>query len=169
MGAKTAVSDGKIDVLMAKLEKQRLELAADRKQLNMSKAQFAIFRKTYVENRKASDEVVDGADPMRRLKNIYLREFSEYEEEYEDCNIIEIAELKKRKATVEWLNTDDLVAKLIQEAAQKLQKLGEVGVDPVEELENRRFVERLLEVAAVNEEEVSGSRNDDTLLDIIED
>ena len=171
MGQKTAgtTNDGKIDVLMAKLEKQRLELAADRKQLNMSKAQFAIFRKTYVENRKASDEVVDGADPMRRLKNIYLREFSEYEEEYEDCNIIEIAELKKRKATVEWLNTDDLVAKLIQEAAQKLQKLGEVGVDPVEELENRRFVERLLEVAAVNEEEVSGSHVDDTLLDIIGD
>ena len=38
MGAKTAVSDGKIDVLMAKLEKQKAELAADRKQLNMSKA-----------------------------------------------------------------------------------------------------------------------------------
>ena len=106
---------------------------------------------------------------MRRLKNIYLREFDDDEEDYEDCNIVEIAELKKRKATVEWLNTDDLVAKLIQEAAQKLKKLGEVGVDPVEELENRRFVERLLEVAAVNEEEVSGSRNDDTLLDIIED
>ena len=112
---------------------------------------------------------MDGADPMRRLKNIYLRGFSEYEEEYEDCNIIEIAELKKRKAIVEWLNTDDLVAKLIQEAAQKLQKLGEVGVDPVEELENRRFVERLLEVAAVNEEEVNGSHVDDTLLDIIGD
>ena len=39
MGQKTATTnDGKIDVLMAKLEKQRLELAADRKQLNMSKA-----------------------------------------------------------------------------------------------------------------------------------
>ena len=106
---------------------------------------------------------------MRRLKNIYLREFSEYEEDYEDCNIVEIAELKRRKETVQWLNTDDLVAKLIQEAAQKLKKLGEVGIDPVEELENRRFVERLLEVAAVNEEEVYGSRNDDTLLDIIGD
>ena len=39
MGHKTAfASDGKIDVLMAKLEKQKAELAADRKQLNLSKA-----------------------------------------------------------------------------------------------------------------------------------
>lgn len=106
---------------------------------------------------------------MRRLKNIYLREWAEDEEDYEDCNIIEITELKKRKETVQWLNTDDLVAKLLKEAAQKLKKLGEVGIDPVEELENRRFVERLLEVAAVNEEEVEGSRIDDTLLDIIGD
>ena len=112
---------------------------------------------------------MDGADPMRRLKNIYLREWSEHEEDYEDCNFIEINELKKRKETVQWLNTDDLVAKLLKEAAQKLKKLGEVGIDPVEELENRRFVERLLEVAAVNEEEVEGSRIDDTLLDIIGD
>ena len=112
---------------------------------------------------------MDGADPMRRLKNIYLREWAEDEEDYEDCNIIEITELKKRKETVQWLNTDDLVAKLLKEAAQKLKKLGEVGIDPVEELENRRFVERLLEVAAVNEEEVEGSRIDDTLLDIIGD
>ena len=112
---------------------------------------------------------MDGADPMRRLKNIYLREWAEDEEDYEDCNIIEITELKKRKETVQWLNTDDLVAKLLKEAAQKLKKLGEVGIDPVEELENRRFVERLLEVAAVNEEEVEGTRIDDTLLDIIGD
>ena len=112
---------------------------------------------------------MDGADPMRRLKNIYLREWSEHEEDYEDCNIIEITELKKRKETVQWLNTDDLVAKLLKEAAQKLKKLGEVGIDPVEELENRRFVERLLEVAAVNEEEVEGTRIEDTLLDIIGD
>ena len=100
MGQKIAVSDEKIDVLMAKLEKQKAELAADRKALNMSKAQYAIFRKTYIENRKASDEVVDGADPMRRLKNIYLREWGDSEEEYEDCNIIEIAELKKKKETM---------------------------------------------------------------------
>ena len=56
----------------------------------MSKAEYAIFRKTYVELRKQSDLVVDSNDPFKRLKNIYLRDFDEFEEDYTDCNILEI-------------------------------------------------------------------------------
>lgn len=63
----------------------------------MSKHEFALFRKTYLDLRKQSDLKVDADNPMLRLKNMILREFDEYEEDYEDCNVMEVIELKKRK------------------------------------------------------------------------
>lgn len=84
---------------------------------------------------------MDSNDPFKRLKNIYLREFDEFEEDYDDCNILEIQELKKRKAMNKWINEDDLITQLIKEAALKLSKQTEVGVDPVEAELNTRFVE----------------------------
>ena len=75
------------------MSKQRESLAADRKQLKMTKYEYGIFRKTYIDLRKQSDACVDSNEPMLRMKNIYLKQFDEDEEEYEDCNILEIAEL----------------------------------------------------------------------------
>ena len=46
--------------------------------------------------------------------------------------------------------------------------MAEVGVDPVEAALNQKFVERLLEVANVNVDEVEGTHAE-TLLDIIQD
>ena len=106
----------KIDQLMQKMTAKREELAKDRKRMNMSKDEYAIFRKQYLDARKQSDQVVDEDNPLR-LKNMYLRQFDEYEEAYEDCNEFEIAELKKRKQFTTWLYEDDLIKKLIQEAA----------------------------------------------------
>jgi len=40
--------------------------------------------------------VVDAENPMLRLKNIYLKQFTPFEKHYRDCNIYEVAELKKR-------------------------------------------------------------------------
>ena len=40
-----------------------------------------------------------------------------------------------------WINEDDLITQLIKEAALKLSKQTEVGVDPVEAELNTRFVE----------------------------
>ena len=106
----------KIDQLMQKMTAKREELAKDRKRMNMTKDEYAIFRKQYLDARKQSDQVVDEDNPLR-LKNMYLRQFDEYEEAYEDCNEFEIAELKKRKQFTTWLYEDDLIKKLIQEAA----------------------------------------------------
>ena len=75
----------------------------------MSKHEYAIFRKTYLDLRKESDAIVDEEQPMLRLKNMVLREFDEYEEDYEDCNVMEINELKKRKQINKWINEDDLI------------------------------------------------------------
>lgn len=83
---------------------------------------------------------MDEQTPMLRLKNIYLREWAEDEAEFEDCNIYERNELMKRREIDKWLS-DDLISKLIEEAAKKLNKMGEVGVDPVEAELNTRFVE----------------------------
>ena len=91
---------------------KREELAKDRKKMNMTKDEYAIFRKQYLDARKQSDQVVDEDNPLR-LKNMYLRQFDEYEEAYEDCNEFEIAELKKRKQFTTWLYEDDLIKKLI--------------------------------------------------------
>ena len=46
--------------------------------------------------------------------------------------------------------------------------MAEVGVDPVEADLNQKFVERLLEVANVNVDEVEGTHTE-SLLDIIQD
>ena len=97
-----------------------------------------------------------------------LREFDEYEEEYEDCNVMEVLELQKRKNIMKWINEDDLIMQLIKSAAQNLQKLGEVGEDPVEARLNTKFVKKLLKVAKVQFEEVDGTHLE-TLLDIIGD
>jgi len=134
------MNNTKIDELMNKMKAQQAELAEDRKQLRLSKHQYAIFRRTYIEERKRSDKVVDEENPMLRLKNIYLREWAEDEVEFDDCNIYERNELMKRREIDKWLS-DDLISKLIEEAAKKLNKMGEVGVDPVEAELNTRFVE----------------------------
>lgn len=105
---------------------------------------------------------------MLRLKNMVLREFDEYEEEYEDCNVLEVIELRKRKNILKWINEDDLIMQLIKSAAQNLQKMGEVGEDPVEARLNTKFVKKLLKVAKVQFEEVDGTHLE-TLLDIIGD
>lgn len=97
-----------------------------------------------------------------------LREFDEYEEEYEDCNVLEVIELRKRKNILKWINEDDLIMQLIKSAAQNLQKMGEVGEDPVEARLNTKFVKKLLKVAKVQFEEVDGTHLE-TLLDIIGD
>jgi len=140
MLAPRKMNNTKIDELMHKMKAQQAELAEDRKQLRLSKHQYAIFRRTYIEERKRSDKVVDEETPMLRLKNIYLKEWAEDETEFEDCNIYERNELMKRREIDKWLS-DDLISKLIEEAAKKLNKMGEVGVDPVEAELNTRFVE----------------------------
>lgn len=167
MQAPRKMNNTKIDALMNKMKAQQAELAEDRKQLRLSKHQYAIFRRTYIEERKKSDKVVDEQTPMLRLKNIYLREWAEDEAEFEDCNIYERNELMKRREIDKWLS-DDLISKLIEEAAKKLNKMGEVGVDPVEAELNTRFVEQLLQVAEVNLAEVDGTHCEN-LIDIIKD
>ena len=111
----------RVDVLMAKMQAKQDELLADRKRMKMSKEEYAIFRKSYLDYRKQSDAVVDAENPDLRLRNMYLKQFDEYEEAYEDCNSTEIAELKKRKRFTNWIYEDDLIEKLIQDAAHKLQ------------------------------------------------
>ena len=133
----------------------------------MTKHEYAIFRKFYIELRKMSDLKVDGSEPMTRLKNLYLRQFDKNETEYADCNEEEKKILKFRKETAQWLDEDDLITELLKEAAARLAAMGEVGIDPVEAEINQRFVEQLLKVAKVNTEEVTGSHHE-TLQDIIE-
>ena len=82
---------------MAKMKLQSEQLAADRKRLNMSKAEYALFRRTYLELRRKSDQVVDAREPLKRLKNLYLRQWDDDEEEFEDCNIVEIDTIRKRR------------------------------------------------------------------------
>ena len=57
---------------------------------------------------------------------------------------------------------------LMMSTVQNLQKMGEVGEDPVEAKLNTKFVKKLLKVAKVQFEEVDGTHLE-TLLDIIED
>jgi len=83
----------------------------------MTRHEYAIFRKTYLDLRKQSDKKVDEDEPLLRLKNMVLRQFDEYEEDYEDCNIMEVNELIKRKAILKWINEDDLIMQLIKAAA----------------------------------------------------
>ena len=61
-----------------------------------------------------------------------------------------------------------MITKLIAEEANKLSKMVEVGVDPVDSALNAKFVKKLLKVAAVKLEEVDGSHIEN-ILDIIED
>lgn len=56
---KRTMNPDRIEELMKKLLRQKEELALDRKQLKMSKQEYAIFRKTYLELRKQSDSKVD--------------------------------------------------------------------------------------------------------------
>lgn len=56
---KRTMNPNRIEELMKKLQKQKEELALDRKQLKMSKQEYALFRKTYLELRKQSDSKVD--------------------------------------------------------------------------------------------------------------
>lgn len=157
-----------INELMAKMQKQSNEMAADRKRLRLSKEQYSVFRKFYNEKRKESDAIVDKDEPNLRLKNIYLRQFDENEEKYEDCNFFEICELKKRKAINQWIEEDDFVQYLIKEQARIAAEEGPKRiVNPVEQDINVRFVEKLLSVAKVNLEEVDGTHIE-TLLDIID-
>lgn len=58
---------------MHKIEAKKRALEDDRTNMNMSKEQYALFRKIYLEMKKASDEVIDANNPLKRLKNIYLR------------------------------------------------------------------------------------------------
>jgi hypothetical protein len=58
---------------------------------------------------------IDKENPNLRLKNIYLKQFDENEEIYEDCNILEVRELKKRKIMLKWLNEDDLIMTMLKE------------------------------------------------------
>ena len=143
------MNNNKISDLMKKMKMQQASLANDRHQLNLSKAQYAIFRKTYIEQRKKSDAKVNEENPLLRLKNLYLREFADDETEFEDCNAEEKIELLKRKEIEKWLS-DDLISRLIADAAKKLNKMGEQGVDSVDDEFNTRFVKQLLEVAKVN-------------------
>ena len=107
----------------------------------MTKAQYALFRKLYLELKKQSDKEIDGESCMR-LKNIYLKQFSPFEKEYRDCNIYEVAELKKRSEILKWAS-DDLMTQLIQETTKE-QALNEHGEDPLEAALNVKFVEQLL-------------------------
>jgi len=62
--------------------------------------------------KKNSEDVVDGSNPLLRLKNIYLREFTPFEKEYSNCNAYEIIELRKRSAIIKWIE-DDLIRQLL--------------------------------------------------------
>ena len=76
--------------------------------MNMSREQYALFRKIYLEMKKASDEVIDAQNPLLRLRNIYLKGFTPFEKEFDDCNTYEIIELRKRAAILKWIE-DDLI------------------------------------------------------------
>ena len=73
------MESNKIEDLMKKLEENKAQLARDRENLNMSRAQYALFRKIYLEMRKASDEVIDSDNPLLRLKMMYLKDWKEEE------------------------------------------------------------------------------------------
>ena len=88
--------------------------------MNMTKEQYALFRKIYLEMKKTSDETVDAHNPLLRLKNIYLREFTPFEKEFDDCNAYEIIELRKRAAILKWIE-DDLIKQLIKETTVAIQ------------------------------------------------
>jgi len=75
----------------------------------MTKYEYGIFRKTYIDLRKQSDLKVDENNPLLRLKNMYIKQFDEDEERYDDCNILEINEHKKRMNITKWINEDDLI------------------------------------------------------------
>ena len=129
----------------------------------MDKEQYALYRQTYMQWRKKSDLVVDAGlsisdaygsdvpkvntDMYLRLKNMYLKQFTEFEENYEDCNDAEKEELRRRKTIIKWIQEDDLVSVMLQEVAEKLMKMSEVGVDPIEAELNLHFVHQLLKFA----------------------
>ena len=71
---------------------------------------------------------------------MYLKQFTEFEEDYKDCNNSEKEELRRRKAIIKWIYEDDLVSVMLQEVAEKLMKMSEVGVDPIEAELNFTFV-----------------------------
>ena len=50
----------KIEDLMQRMEDHKRALEQDRESMNMTRAQYGLFRKIYLEMRKESDEVVDG-------------------------------------------------------------------------------------------------------------
>ena len=138
-------------------------MVAERKKLHMDKEQYALYRQTYMQWRKKSDLVVDAGlsisdaygsdvpkintDMYLRLKNMYLKQFTEFEENYEDCNDAEKEELRRRKTIIKWIQEDDLVSVMLQEVAEKLMKMSEVGVDPIEAELNLHFVHQLLKFA----------------------
>ena len=138
-------------------------MVAERKRLHMDKEQYALYRQTYMQWRKKSDLVVDAGlsisdaygsdvpkintDMYLRLKNMYLKQFTEFEENYEDCNDAEKEELRRRKTIIKWIQEDDLVSVMLQEVAEKLMKMSEVGVDPIEAELNLHFVHQLLKFA----------------------
>jgi len=99
---------------------------------------------------------------------MYLKQFTEFEEDYKDCNNLEKEELRRRKAIIKWIHEDDLVSVMLQEVAEKLMKMSEVGVDPIEAELNFTFVQQLLKFAQVKVDEVCGTHIE-TLLDIIKD
>ena len=123
----------KINELMERMKNQKAELEADRISLNMSKAQYTMFRKMYLELKRKSDEVIDCDTPHLRLKNLYLKQFQPFEKEYPDCNIYEINELKKRSEILKWASVD-LITSLIKETVtdSDMFRNAEVGVDPIE-------------------------------------
>ena len=100
------MESNKIEDLMKKLEENKAQLARDRENLNMSRAQYALFRKIYLEMRKASDEVIDSDNPLLRLKMMYLKDWKEEETEFADCNTLEVLALKKRFAINKWAKQD---------------------------------------------------------------
>ena len=46
--------------MMQRMEDHKKALEQDRESMNMTRAQYGLFRKIYLEMRKESDEVVDG-------------------------------------------------------------------------------------------------------------
>lgn len=83
----------------------------------MTKEQYSLYRKIYLEMKQNSDEIIDGPYPLLRLKNIYLRNFTPKETEFSNCNIYEVAELKKRAVILKWIE-DDMIRQLIKETTQ---------------------------------------------------
>ena len=115
--------------------------------------------------RKESDEIVDGSNSLLRLKNIYLRHFPSDETEYPDCNAYEIIEIKKRREITLWAE-DDLIRQLLRESTKAMNDPD--AKDAQESILNKKFVKKLLKVAKVKTEEISGTHIE-TLLDIIDD